>query len=68
VTDARPWILVDRERCTGSGSCTFHAPETFDIDDAMKVVLIDGGGDSDEAIRSAVESCPTRALTIQKGH
>jgi ferredoxin len=58
-------IRVERDRCMGSGSCSFHAPRTFDIDDDMKVVVLDGDdADSEAAIRAAVESCPTRAITL----
>jgi ferredoxin len=63
VTASGLEILVDRDRCMGSGSCSFHAPNTFDLDDEAKVVLLDRR-DTDAAIRVAVESCPTRALTI----
>ncbi|NUU25831.1 MAG: ferredoxin [Streptomycetaceae bacterium] len=61
-----PAIAIDRERCMGSGSCLFHAPATFDIDDAMKAVLLDGDGDGDppDAVRAAVEGCPSRALSF----
>jgi ferredoxin len=57
-------IEIDRELCMGSGTCTFHAPDTFDIDDEMKVVLLDGPHDDAEAIRAAVDGCPTRALRV----
>jgi len=63
MTASRLEIVVDRVRCMGSGSCSFHAPNTFDLDDEMRVVVLEGR-DSDAAIRAAVESCPTRALTV----
>jgi ferredoxin len=56
-------IAVDRDVCMGSGSCSFHAPATFDIDDECKVVLLDTR-DSDEDIRAAADACPTRAITL----
>jgi ferredoxin len=59
-----PTIQIDRERCMGSGSCVFHAPETFDVDDEGKAVLLDAGGDEPDAVRAAVEGCPTRALSL----
>ncbi len=63
---SRLTIAIDPDRCLASGSCTFHAPDTFDLDDdTMKVVLIDGGdGDSDDAVRAAAESCPNRVITL----
>ena len=57
-------IDVDREKCMGSGNCAFHAPNTFDIDDQMKVVVLDPEGDPDDKLRNAVEGCPTDALRI----
>jgi ferredoxin len=64
VSATRIRIGVDRERCIGSAVCTFHAPGSFDVGDDAKVRWIEGGGDSPEAIRNAVESCPTRALSL----
>ena len=57
-------VEVDRDRCLGAGQCSFLAPETFDIDDDMKVVVLEGGGDADDAIRAAAEACPNRVITL----
>ncbi len=57
-------IRIDRERCTGSGSCQFHAPNTFDLDAACKSVVKDGPGDPARLIRNARESCPTGAIEL----
>ena len=38
---------------------------TFDLDDGMKVVIIDPAGDPDEKVRLAVDGCPTLALSIE---
>ncbi|EFC86682.1 ferredoxin [Parafrankia sp. EUN1f] len=54
-------LHVDRDLCMGSGSCLFQAPATFDLDDEMKVVVLDES-DSADAVRAAVESCPSGAL------
>jgi ferredoxin len=48
----------------GSGNCAFHAPNTFDLDDEMKAIVIDASGDPDDKIRLAVDGCPTLALSI----
>jgi ferredoxin len=68
VSSLRERIRIDRALCEGSGVCAFQAPATFDLDDEAKVVLLDEGDDtdSDEAIRVAVESCPTHAITIDE--
>ena len=57
-------ISVDRERCLGSGLCIVYAPRTFAHDDETKAVVVDATGDPVEAIRNAVEACPTRALRV----
>ena len=57
-------VEVDRERCIGSGVCTFQAPGSFDVGDDAKVRWLEGGDDPPEAIRAAVENCPTRALRL----
>jgi len=56
-------VSVDRERCMGSGVCSFHAPSTFDLDDTCKAFVV-GINDPIDAIRNAVESCPQRAISI----
>jgi ferredoxin len=58
-------ISVDRDTCMGSGNCSFHAPATFDLDDAMKAVVLDAAGDPDDAILRAADGCPTRAITVR---
>ena len=59
-------IKIDRELCMGSGNCAFHAPNTFDLDDEMKVIVVDPTGDPDDKIRLAVDGCPTLALSIDE--
>ena len=62
--DAAPTIVVDRELCMGSGMCIVYAPGTFAHDDETKAIVIDPEGDSIDAIRTAVEACPTSALRL----
>jgi ferredoxin len=61
---AAPTIVVDRELCMGSGMCIVYAPNTFAHDDETKAVVIDPTGDSIDAIRNAVQACPTSALSL----
>lgn len=56
-------VRVDRSVCMGNGTCTYHAPNTFDLDDDGKVVLLDTR-DSAEQIALAAEACPTHAITF----
>lgn len=60
-------IIIDPERCIGSGSCGFWAPATFDIGDDGVAIVIDPDGDSGDKVANAAESCPTRAIAIEEG-
>jgi len=60
-------VSADRERCIGSGMCVFAAPGTFEQDDEAKVVVLVDSADASDIIRAAIESCPTRALTLTEG-
>jgi ferredoxin len=57
-------IKTDRDRCMGSGMCSVYAPGTFTQDREAKVVVIEPSTDSIEAIKAAVEACPTGALQL----
>jgi len=57
-------IEVDRDRCIGSGMCLVYAPGTFTHDDQTKAVVDLASTDAVDAIRTAVEACPTRALEL----
>ena len=63
-THAAPTILVDRELCMGSGMCIVYAPNTFAHDEETKAVVVDPEGDPIDAIRNAVQACPTSAITL----
>ncbi len=55
-------VSVDRDRCMGSGQCTFYAPQTFDLDEDSIAYVIDPHGDTDDKITMAIDVCPTRAI------
>ncbi len=57
-------IVIDRERCIGSGNCCFYAPATFDLDEELKSVLLDPEGDDPGDVDAAVEGCPVHAISI----
>ena len=57
-------IEVDRELCMGSGMCIVYAPGTFEHDEHTKAVVVDPAGDPIDAIRNAVQACPTSALRL----
>ena len=59
-------LSVDRELCLGSGMCIVYAPNTFAHDDQAKAVVVNPDGDPIEAIRTAVEGCPTSAIRLEE--
>jgi ferredoxin len=61
-------IAVDRDRCASTGGCEAAAPEVFEVgDDGVLVVLRPEPGPADlPAVRTAVRTCPTRALALHE--
>ncbi len=57
-------VTVDRELCMGSGMCVVYAPGTFDHDDETKAIVDESSTESLDTVRTAVEACPTTALTL----
>ena len=61
----RGWrVSVDRDACMGSGMCIVYAPGSFEHDDETKAVFQQPPGDALDAVRTAIEACPTAALTL----
>ena len=60
-------IRIDREKCMGSGNCSFWAPATFDLDDEGVAVVIDPDGDGEEKAILAAQGCPTQAISVWRG-
>ena len=61
-------ISIDRNLCMGSGQCLWYAPNTFDQDDNNISVVIDQDGDPEEAVRTAIASCPAQAISLATEH
>ena len=73
-------IVVDRNLCIGASTCVVTANTVFALDAENKAVIKQGSGVktsgpaarnvledqsvSDEIIRAAAESCPTRAIFL----
>ena len=59
-------IVVDRDRCVGSGTCEALAPAFFEVDDegVLAVLRSEPGEDELPDVRDAVTACPTRALAL----
>jgi len=57
-------VFVDAALCVGSGNCEFWAPAVFEVgEDGCAQVIGDPAIDP-AAVRSAVEGCPSGAITI----
>jgi len=59
-------INIDREKCMGSGNCSFWAPATFDLDDQGVAIVTDPEGDGEEKVVLAAQGCPTQAIEVFK--
>lgn len=57
-------VHVDRARCIGSKVCVNAAPSVFRLDEAGIAVVVDAGGDPEDAVLLAAEGCPTCAIGV----
>ncbi len=63
-------VIVDRERCVGSGECVFTAPGIFDQDDEDGIVMLLTDTPAKalwEAARRAARQCPANAIRVEEG-
>ncbi|WP_399880088.1 ferredoxin [Streptomyces sp. BBFR51] len=61
-------VSAERGRCAGAGQCVLAAPAVFDQDDeeGLVLVLVERPPESQsDAVREAVWSCPSGALTLR---
>ncbi|MCW2678021.1 MAG: Ferredoxin [Modestobacter sp.] len=54
-------VVVDRERCMGSGVYEMEAPEVFELDDDGAVHVRQPEPGDPAAVETAVRACPTGA-------
>ena len=61
-------IKVDFDRCQSNGLCEAIAPEVFELDDDDFLQLkTDETTDANvDAVRRAVASCPTQAISLEE--
>ena len=57
-------ITIDREKCMGSGNCSYWAVNTFDLDDEGLAIVVNPDGDDEDKLRNAERGCPTNAITL----
>ena len=59
-------VVVDRDRCVGSGACEMLAPDVFEVDDDGVLVIHREEPAEEELpdVRDAVQACPIQALAL----
>ena len=58
-------ISIDREECIGDGLCANEAPETFEMDDESKAVVLEDSTDDHECILEAAKACPLDIIVVE---
>jgi ferredoxin len=62
-------IIVDQDKCIGSGQCVIAAADVFDQrDDDGTVLLLDDSpaAESFDVVRQAAVLCPALAITVEE--
>ena len=61
-------IVVDRELCQGHAMCELEAPQVFRVPKVgtVDVLAAQPPAEQLEAVRVAVQYCPTHALSIEE--
>ena len=57
-------VTADREVCVGYGQCELLAPEVFEVDDDGAVRVLQDLPDDVDAVREAVQQCPSGAIAL----
>lgn len=57
-------IVIDLDLCIGAASCVQVSPETFQLNDQNKAIVVDPLATDDETVTLAAQSCPTRAILL----
>jgi ferredoxin len=60
-------VVLDQDKCIGSGQCVLSSPEVFDQrdDDGIAVLLAEQpDADAEEGTREAARICPALAITV----
>jgi ferredoxin len=61
-------VMVDHDRCMGTGNCNLIAPNVFgQRDDGLVLLHSEGPGVEDwAAVRRAAAACPTGAILVEE--
>lgn len=57
-------IVINRDKCMGSGNCLFWAPQAFDLDDEGLSVVLESAQADEGRLFQAREGCPTGAISL----
>ncbi|MDA8164751.1 MAG: ferredoxin [Desulfobacteraceae bacterium] len=57
---------VDQNLCVGCGFCAEAAPNTFALDREKLALVLNPGGDPEEAVARAIAECPVAAISWQE--
>jgi ferredoxin len=57
-------IVINRDKCMGSGNCLFWAPRAFDLDDEGISVVLDPAEADESKLVQARQGCPTGAISL----
>jgi ferredoxin len=58
-------VTADRETCVGYGQCELLAPAVFEVDDDGAVRVLRALPDDADAVREAVQQCPSGAISLE---
>lgn len=60
-------VLIDQDRCMGSGACVFECPEVFAQEEHGLVVLLTEHPDESqrEAVLAAIDACPVQCIELE---
>ncbi|MCK5753136.1 MAG: ferredoxin [Mycobacterium sp.] len=61
-------VVLDEDLCQGHAMCELEAPEVFQVPKRGVVEIVDPepADELRDAVETAVEMCPTRALSIEE--
>jgi ferredoxin len=63
-------VVIDKNICTGCGTCVAICPEIFELQDDLAVNMLGENKelpvDYETVCRQAAEACPVEAITIEE--
>ena len=61
-------VSIDYDECTACGLCCDDVPDVFEMDDdedVAKVLKPEVPADQEDAVKQAVEDCPSEAIKVE---